>query len=157
MKSKQFKTSPRVRESTRIRQQRFRNKRLEAERRIEDAEQQEAFDRDRERRGLICFGETAPLVNATTVAEEIEIAQEFSAALGGPDFQPGDAPRSYIAKVFDLWLAHGCRAFSRTTKAFSPFVAFEPLDFTRYVWPPGSDDPFIPKDTEADNAYLPTL
>jgi hypothetical protein len=106
---------------------------------------QEKLFRDMRADCILFFGETAPLVNCTNIAEEVEMARIWARLLNVRDIKPSENQKAYILEVMKAWCAADCPLLHLESKSLSKRKVDVP-DVEQYVWPDGSDAPFKPNE-----------
>ena len=114
--------------------------REKAEMEAEDAEQHEAFTKERIAAGLAFFGETEAGINAINISEEIEAARRFAKLLQVRDIEQNENKRGYILLVLKAWVDAECPLLDTTIETFSDRKGSVPVE--KYTFPEGADAPF---------------
>jgi hypothetical protein len=115
---------------------------------------QEKLFRDMRELGFCFFGETAPLQNCTSIAEEVEMARLWAKLLNVPEIRPGQNQKNYVLEVMKAWCIAECPLLHLESQTLSRRFVDVP-DIEKYEWLPGSDRPFEPDQetqTETTNA-----
>jgi hypothetical protein len=68
-----------------------------------------------------CFpGEVSPGVDASTIADALQVCREFARVLNQPDVQPGESLYDFEKRVWNVWANQGGPFLNRKTQVLSP-------------------------------------